>query len=616
MRYCQACHRCFGDGAGFCLFDQTPTFLVESLPLVIEGKYRLEQLIAHGGMGSVYRATHQQLERSVAIKILRAEFLSDRVVAERFNREARAAAKLKHPNIVAVYDFGLLPNGGAYLVMELIEGRSLREELRTHAAQHGQMRPERAVAILAQVCAGIEAAHRHGIIHRDLKPDNVMIEAAADGSERVLVLDFGIAKLKDRDQGMRGITDENTIIGTPNYISPEQCTGQTVDARSDVYSLGVILYEMLTGRAPFAGQNTSAVLLRHLQEPPAPPSRFRPGLSRELEQVVLRALAKNPSQRFSSAAQFAEHMIIVVKASSGGTGEPGGAGEEDETRERQPLMRFNEIAIAEQKSPAVAAMVDSPGYTESVVVRPPTLLIEPQPRTRFYAAVAIAALAVIVLFGYLWLDEWRAQAEIAAKSSAAPVEETDDGIEASTRREKHPQIARSEGEIVQGSGNKSESGGRQTQPAASVSPEVLTGAVTGVKPESPTASAAERAQREVKSVYTEWVASAARGDWNRHMSFYAGRVDYFRDGVLSRAKVEARKRRIFGGFDSYWLKFTGSPQIQLKQNSGWQEADVIFDRQWRVHRGRKRVEGRARGLITLRREARGWRIVSEKQIKK
>src|SRR5262249_40579773 len=129
--------------------------------------------------------------------------------------------------------------------------------------------------------AGIEAAHRHGIIHRDLKPDNVMIEATAEAAERVLVLDFGIAKLKDRDQGMQGITDENTVIGTPNYISPEQCTGQTVDARSDIYSLGVILYEMLTGRTPFASQDTAAVLLRHLQEPRAPepvPSRAEQGI--------------------------------------------------------------------------------------------------------------------------------------------------------------------------------------------------------------------------------------------------------------------------------------------------------------------------------------------------
>src|SRR5215831_9126459 len=339
MRYCQVCHRCFGDGVEYCLFDQTYTFLVEQLPVVIDGKYRLEQLIAHGGMGSVYRAVHQQLERPVAIKILRAEFLADRVIAERFNREARAVAKLKHPNIVAIYDFGSMPNGGAYLVMELIEGWSLREEMRTHSAGHGQMGAQRAVMILSQVCAGIEAAHRHGIIHRDLKPDNVMIEATAESAERVLVLDFGIAKLKDRDQGMQGITDENTVIGTPNYISPEQCTGQTVDARSDIYSLGVILYEMLTGRTPFASQDTASVLLRHLQEPPAPPSRFRAGLSRELELSVLRALAKNPSHRFSSAAQFAEHLSSAVAASGRYIEEfPEESEETTEVRVHRPLI--------------------------------------------------------------------------------------------------------------------------------------------------------------------------------------------------------------------------------------------------------------------------------------
>src|SRR5262249_38925072 len=193
-------------------------------------------------------------------------------------------------------------------------------------------------------CAGIEAAHRHGIIHRDLKPDNVMIEATAESAERVLVLDFGIAKLKDRDQGMQGITDENTVIGTPNYISPEQCTGQTVDARSDIYSLGVNLYEMITGRPPFASQDTAAVLLRHLQEPPAPPSRFRAGLSRELELVVLRALAKNPSHRFASAAQFSEHLYAAMRSSQLYVEEVRVAQHERvETRDRQPVVIADEL---------------------------------------------------------------------------------------------------------------------------------------------------------------------------------------------------------------------------------------------------------------------------------
>ncbi len=610
MRYCQVCHRCFGDGAEYCLFDQTPTFLVDQLPVVIDGKYRLERLIAHGGMGSVYRAIHQQLERNVAIKILRAEFLADPVIAERFNREARAAAKLKHPNIVAVYDFGFVPNGGAYLVMELIEGRSLREELRTHSASHGQMRPERAVAIMIQVCAGIDAAHRQGIIHRDLKPDNIMIEATAEATERVLALDFGIAKLKDRDQqGVQGITDENTIIGTPNYISPEQCTGQAVDARSDIYSLGVILYEMLTGRTPFADQNTSAILLRHLQEPPTPPTRFREGLSEELEQVVLRALAKNPNRRYSSAAQFAEHLSAAVRSSRRHVENVYEEFDQsEETLARRPPVGDDEAAGFRPRSVFHAPPVPDPSSFYSpdsiegasiadVEVRPPTLLIERQPRVKFYAAVIAATLALLACVSYLLFSEWQAEAD---ETAGAPASKSADF---NNERSSGASLADS----VDAAGDakspdKSESGGAKTLPAsyvrsrATLSPEI--------------------AEREVRAVYDQWVRSAVSGDWEKHLSFYADRVDYFRDGKITRARIRERKRRVFGALDSYSLKFTQSPQIRLRRADGAQLADVKFDRQWLIRRNHKKIEGRAQGLITLRREARGWRIVSEKQINK
>jgi serine/threonine protein kinase len=600
MRYCQSCHRCFNDGVEYCLFDQTPTCEVPRLPVIIDEKYRLEQLIAHGGMGAVYRAMHLQLERLVAIKILRAEFLSDEKVAERFKREARAAARLKHPNVIAVYDFGLLPaGGGAYLVMELVEGRSLREEMGSNAARHGQMRPERAVALIRQVCAGVEAAHQRGIIHRDLKPDNIMIEASPElgpGGETVKVLDFGIAKLKESGQTLQSLTDEGTFIGTPNYISPEQCTSLPVDARSDVYSLGVILYEMLTGRVPFSGPNTSTVLLRHLQEPPAPPSRFRSDLGEALEKVALRALAKNPNQRFASAAQLAEHLAEAVRAPQRGV-------EEDPaTRERRHLPA---IFVAPAEPGRDHAELIEAGQPSSPALREPRLLLESRSRLGYYVGATVVTLALIGLFGYGGGFDWRPQPRQISAAVTEPI---------GTQSKPEAQNSAPAVSGLQPPERGAPPDGRGMRTVAVTNTPPVPASLT--RPEaSPAATPDERAQRELRTLYKVWTAAASRGDWKTHLSYYADRVDYYHDGLLARSKVETRKRRTFSGLDSYTLRFSEAPVISFKLRQGEPQAELVFDKQWVLARHRRRAEGKARTVLTLRRDGAGWRIIGERQLR-
>ena len=202
----------------------------------IADKYRLEVKLGTGGMGSVYRATRLLIGDAVAFKILHPETTKDPQSFERFRREAQAAARLKHPNAVAIHDFGASSEGQAYLVMEMVEGKSLRDIIK----QGGPLPPSQAQAITTQVCAALEEAHRNSIVHRDLKPDNIIVNAATAGTH-VKVLDFGIAKLRDLSAAAGSLTQTGAVVGTPHYMSPEQCLGEEVDGRSDVYSMGIVL---------------------------------------------------------------------------------------------------------------------------------------------------------------------------------------------------------------------------------------------------------------------------------------------------------------------------------------------------------------------------------------
>jgi tRNA A-37 threonylcarbamoyl transferase component Bud32 len=276
--------------------------------LVVGGRFQIEDLIGQGGMGKVYRARHLALERTVVLKMLKPQLLEDPTLVGRFEREAKAASRLNHPNVIQVLDFGRLENDGTlYIVMEYVQGKDLRLVLR----DEWPLAEERLCDIMAQVCSALGEAHVNNVIHRDLKPENIMVEARRDQPDHVKVLDFGIAKILDSD--VSGLTRHDVVCGTPQYMAPEQATGSALDERSDVYALGVILYQMATGHLPFDGANSMEVLTRHVNESPIPPRQRQPDapISEPMERLILRALEKDPAKRPQTAEQFREALLAV-----------------------------------------------------------------------------------------------------------------------------------------------------------------------------------------------------------------------------------------------------------------------------------------------------------------
>jgi serine/threonine-protein kinase len=262
---------------------------------LFDGRYRILRKLGAGGMANVYLAEDEDLGRRVAIKILNDRYANDELFVERFRREAKSAAGLSHPNIVSIYDRGEA-EGTYYIAMEVIEGRSLKELI----LSRGPLPVGQAIAYTLEVLDALRFAHRHGIIHRDIKPHNILI------GERLKVTDFGIARA-----GASQMTEAGSIMGTAQYLSPEQARGAPVTASSDLYSVGIVLYEMLTGKVPFSGDSAIEIAMKHLNEQPRPPSKIRPEIPEELDHVVLRALAKAPEDRYQTAEEFAEDLHRV-----------------------------------------------------------------------------------------------------------------------------------------------------------------------------------------------------------------------------------------------------------------------------------------------------------------
>ncbi len=300
QRFCPGC----GTGLSAQAAVQAPV-TDPLLGQVFGGKYRVVRLLGEGGMGAVYEGEQQlgTAKRKVAVKTLHPHLSRDPKIQARFEREVGTIAELEHPNTIQVYDFGSTPDAILYIVMEFLHGKSLADALATG----GAMAPERVERILAQACGSLEEAHGRGIVHRDLKPDNVVLVERAGQKDFVKILDFGIAKrAREEDRNEQKLTQQGMVLGTPPYMSPEQFTGAAIDSRSDIYSLGVMVYEMLTGQLPFKANTAWEWATQHMTQPPIPIESLAEGgrVPIAMRNAIARALGKSPNDRFQKAAEF------------------------------------------------------------------------------------------------------------------------------------------------------------------------------------------------------------------------------------------------------------------------------------------------------------------------
>ena len=327
-KMCPVCGSTYGPETAFCATDgarlldaaEASSVLSDEDPLVrtlIHGRYRVLKRLGEGGMGVVYLAEHEAIEKRVAVKVLKDQYAQREDVVARFQQEAKSASRVKHEGILEVFDFGRTDDGRFFLAMELLDGKDLAHVLEAE----GTIEPARAARLGIRMARGLAAAHQKGVIHRDMKPENVFVRVGDDGYERIKIVDFGIAQLRaDGEKASdpnakvtgRKLTKTGMIFGTPEYMSPEQAAGKSIDQRVDVYALGIILFEMLTGRTPFQGETFMAILSAHLMNPiPALVDCAPPGFycSPDLEAVVRRALAKDVDSRFRSTVELAEALL-------------------------------------------------------------------------------------------------------------------------------------------------------------------------------------------------------------------------------------------------------------------------------------------------------------------
>jgi beta-lactam-binding protein with PASTA domain/predicted Ser/Thr protein kinase len=367
---------------------------------LFDGRYRIQRKLGAGGMADVYLAEDQELGRRVAIKILNSRHGNDDQFIERFRREAKNAAALNHPNIVSIYDRGEAEDT-YYIAMEFLDGRTLKELIVSRGAAPINV----AIEYARQILSALRFAHRHGIVHRDIKPHNVLV----DGEGRVKVTDFGIARA-----GTSQMTETGSIVGTAQYLSPEQARGGEVDPRSDLYSLGVVLYELLTGKTPFDGETPVEIAMKHLSTTPKPPSKLRPDIPPELDMVVLRALAKNPDDRYQSADEMEADLERVAR------GARVSAATVDTATQ---VLNRPAAAVAAAGAATAATMIAAPSAPTTHSAPPPVVTEEEQyeegdgqDRPLWPWLVAIGFVIAAIIAGFFVWQELSAPPQVAVNN--------------------------------------------------------------------------------------------------------------------------------------------------------------------------------------------------------
>jgi serine/threonine protein kinase len=587
-------------------------------------------------MGAVYAATHVDLDRLVAIKLLLSDFTADADALERFRREARAAARLNHPNVADTYDYGVLPEGGAYIVMELVEGQTLREYM------DGTQRVaiSEAAEIGRQVGHGIDAAHRNGIVHRDLKPSNIILTRDHQDQLQAKVVDFGVAKLKEHTTTTGGLTSSGSLIGTPRYMSPEQCSGHQTDERSDIYSMGVILYEMLAGRPPFDAPTPTAIAIKHIQQSPPSLKDLREDIPPKLDSFLRQVLDKDPEKRPQTAADFATKLSEAAVGASLASAPPlTSNAEKGESRVRtppantsretdafpnrdqathrsgQPTFEFSSDGLEPNEPSSVQGYIAPPEVESEPVVKIPaspqpqesTKETEPSPaeaiipkapstvrmerplipdgresgtRRRLFV-YAIAAFAVGLIATAIWFFMNRSSPDSNNSNTAVAdrAQSNDSGL--ATRNQGIEERA-----ADAGNPKRNERGGSQNQTPLD-------------------------ANSELKAALRDWVLSTNTRDVNQQMTFYAPTLSvFYLKRNVSHAAVRSEKTRLLSQYQNIEVR-VGEPEIQFGADK--ETATMRFRKSWSFA-GDAAGGGEVIQELRWRKTNAGWKITSERDI--